>query len=643
MTGDLTNHVWQSTLFAAAAGLLTVAFRKNRANVRYWLWFSASVKFFVPFSLLMSAGSHLQWAPTAHKIAAQIGMPAVSLTMERITQPFADTTPVRSTRGNPDWISTAALGVWVCGFAGVALMRFRAWRRVRAAVRASAPLEIPAIVEVRSSPGLLEPGVVGWRRPILLLPAGIAQRLSPPQLEAVLAHELCHVRRRDNLLAGIHMLAETAYWFHPFVWWIGAKLVEERERACDEEVLRMGSEPRAYAEAILNVCKLYVESPLVCVSGVTGSNLNKRIEAIMTNRIGQVLNRSKKFLLACAGAAALAGPAMIGVVIGIGHAPVVRAQAAVAIPLSAETPQTFRPAPVAVAAQAPAAPASPVQRQDRRMVALLFDPGSMTADELSRAQQRAIDFVHTRLAVADLVAVMVADNGKAAIVQDFTDNQAVLESVIQKIGGAGSSPGVDPRLSSIESVANLLAVFPGKKMLMYFSSGIAQAGMEGRAEWSNLIDTAKKSSLAIYLIDSRINSPQAVATFEGKAAVAASLLEGVNRESQRRDEPVTMAPIAGLPSRHASFRIYSANQYRTLSVPLDSLSGRIDITGEILMRSNTGAVGPALANVRDQVQATAGTWEANFTLAAGSYTCHLIVKEQVTGRMFGEVIDFEVN
>ena len=158
MTGELTNHVWQSTLFAVAAGLLTVAFRKNRAKVRYGLWFSASIKFLVPFSLLVSLGSHLQWAPAAHKIATQIGAPAVSFTMVRITRPFPPATPVRSTRGNPDWVPIAAFGVWVCGFAGVALMRFRGWRRIRAAVRASVPMEIAAAIEVRSSPGLLEPG-----------------------------------------------------------------------------------------------------------------------------------------------------------------------------------------------------------------------------------------------------------------------------------------------------------------------------------------------------------------------------------------------------------------------------------------------------------------------------------------------------
>ncbi len=166
--------------------------------------------------------------------------------------------------------------------------------------------------------------MVGIRRPILLLPEGIEDRLTPPQLEAVLAHELCHIRRRDNLFASIHMIVEAVFWFHPLVWWIGARLVEERERACDIEVLRLGSEPHVYAEGILNVCKLYVESPLVCVSGVTGADLKKRIEAIMTNCIVLKLNLAKKAALAFACIAALAMP----IIVGMMRAPVTRAQSA---------------------------------------------------------------------------------------------------------------------------------------------------------------------------------------------------------------------------------------------------------------------------------------------------------------------------
>lgn len=159
MIAVLTNHLWQSTLFAAVAGLLAMALRKNRAQVRYWLWFSASLKFFVPFSLLMSLGSHLQWTPAAQKIAAT---PAVAITMVQITEPFPETaSTVPTLPPRTDWTPVAILGVWMCGFGAVALIRFRGWLRIRAAVRASVPMEIPAPVEVRSSPGLLEPGVVG--------------------------------------------------------------------------------------------------------------------------------------------------------------------------------------------------------------------------------------------------------------------------------------------------------------------------------------------------------------------------------------------------------------------------------------------------------------------------------------------------
>jgi bla regulator protein BlaR1 len=310
MIAELTNHLWQSTLFAVAAGLLTVGFRKNRAQVRYWLWFSASFKFFVPFSLLLSLGGELEtWAPAAKKIATE----TVSFTVAQVAQSFPDAASVvPSISAGANWTLIAIVAAWLCGFAAIAFTLFRGWLSVRAAVRSSSPLQIAAPVEVRISPGLLEPGIVGLFRPTLLLPAGIVERLTPSQLDAVLAHELCHIRRRDNLTSAIHMIVEAVFWFHPLVWWIGARLVEERELACDEEVLRLGSEPRDYAEGILNVCKLYVESPLRCVSGVTGSNLKRRVRTILTGRVPSGLNLAKKLALATAAAVAFAAPVTVG-------------------------------------------------------------------------------------------------------------------------------------------------------------------------------------------------------------------------------------------------------------------------------------------------------------------------------------------
>ncbi len=128
-------------------------------------------------------------------------------------------------------------------------------------------------VPVRVSATLREPGVFGGFRPVLLLPEGITEKLTPAQLEAVLTHEMRHVKRRDNLATALHMMAEAVFWFHPLVRWIWARLVEERERACDEEVLRAGLDPQTYAEGILKVCEFYLKSPLDCMAGVSGANL----------------------------------------------------------------------------------------------------------------------------------------------------------------------------------------------------------------------------------------------------------------------------------------------------------------------------------------------------------------------------------
>src|SRR5262249_49375849 len=157
----------------------------------------------------------------------------------------------------------------------IMLTRCRSWIGFRAALRTSTPVELPIPVPARITPGAKEPGVVGFLRPVLILPAHFLEHLNPRQLGAILTHELCHVRRRDNFSAGVRRLVEAIFWFNPLVWWIGSGMVEERELACDEEVLRTGYEPSDYVAGILQVCRLYVESPLPCISGVTGADVKK--------------------------------------------------------------------------------------------------------------------------------------------------------------------------------------------------------------------------------------------------------------------------------------------------------------------------------------------------------------------------------
>ncbi len=324
------RHLWQSTLFAVMAAVMTLFLRRNQARARYWLWMTASLKFLVPFSPLVATGSYFAWhngaaAPpsTFSIVIEQVAKPllAPGIASSTVLVPVVSSTILRTL----PWFLA---GVWFCGFIAVALIWMIRWRRISTSIHEAAPLaegrEVEALrrlerragiagqVEIRQSSETLEPGIFGFRRPVLVWPEGISEHLDDAHLDAILAHELWHVRRRDNLAAAVHMIVEAIFWFHPLVWWLGGRLVDERERACDEEVLELGSERHVYAQSILKVCEFCVGSPLTCVSGVTGADLKKRMVHIMSEQVVRKLDFSRRLLLTAAGLLAIAAPIAFG-------------------------------------------------------------------------------------------------------------------------------------------------------------------------------------------------------------------------------------------------------------------------------------------------------------------------------------------
>ncbi len=336
----IANHLWQSTLVAVAAGLLTLVLRGHSARARYWIWLAASLKFFVPFSLLVKLGSEISWfrAPASNA-------PALYVTMEQLSQPFTETAAkVTATRApnvaasSSPHLSTIITAIWLAGFFVVLLLWITRWLRIASATRRARSLhegrEVSILRRIERLFGLtqpiallqsrasLEPGIFGIFRPVLLWPEGISTRLEDAHVEAIVAHELWHVRHRDNLFALLHMLVEAVFWFYPLVWWMGTRLIDERERACDEEVVALGNDRQVYAESILKVCEFCLGSPLPCVSGVTGADLKKRMVHIMNDRILHKLGFARKLLLTSVASLALAVP----VLYGLFHATATQAQ-----------------------------------------------------------------------------------------------------------------------------------------------------------------------------------------------------------------------------------------------------------------------------------------------------------------------------
>ena len=312
---DVITHLWQSTLVIGIVWLMTLALRGNRAQVRHRLWLAASAKFLVPFSWFVSLGSQLEW-PTAPSIAH----PAATFVMEEILLPpvmaaVTSTPTVQPTSAWP-WILAP---VWVMGFAGVLFWWWRQWRLVQAALRQAKPIELGPAYEVdgltvMSSAWTFEPSVVGIWRPVLLLPEGLADRLTPAQLNTVLTHERCHIGRHDNLAAAAHMLVEAIFWFHPLVWWIERRMIDERERACDEAVLRAGNDPDEYVQGILTVCRFTLRAPVACVAGVSGAELRRRVESIVRMELGTRMTLRRRVAVALVAGVILGVPIVSGLV-----------------------------------------------------------------------------------------------------------------------------------------------------------------------------------------------------------------------------------------------------------------------------------------------------------------------------------------
>ena len=325
------DHLWQSTLFAAAAVAIAMLLKRHSAALRYWVWLVASAKFLVPVAALVAIGGYSSW-----RVVEIVPYTEGPVLIETVGQPFTgDGTALRTPtpRAAADttimtWLPTGLFGLWGAGAAFLLLRSLLHWDRIRriardaVAMTAGREAEILRTLEremsfttplpLRCTESFLEPGIFGILRPVLLWPRAISERLTNEQLEAVLAHELCHLRRSDNLAALFHLAVQTVFWFHPLVWWIGAQLMSERERACDEEVIRRGSEREAYAESILKTCQFFVESPLACVSGVTGSDLKKRIEEIMTKDAVSTPGALKRALLTAAAVVVFVAPVAVG-------------------------------------------------------------------------------------------------------------------------------------------------------------------------------------------------------------------------------------------------------------------------------------------------------------------------------------------
>ncbi|OLD15207.1 MAG: hypothetical protein AUJ01_12755 [Acidobacteria bacterium 13_1_40CM_3_65_5] len=141
-------------------------------------------------------------------------------------------------------------------------------------------LGLPAAAHVVESARVDVPTVVGWLRPAILLPVAAMATLTPAQVEAILAHELAHIRRHDYLVNLLQTVAETLLFYHPAVWWLSKRIRAEREHCCDEVAVSLCGDAVAYAKALAELEAWRTDSTVLAVAA-TGGSLLDRVRRIL--------------------------------------------------------------------------------------------------------------------------------------------------------------------------------------------------------------------------------------------------------------------------------------------------------------------------------------------------------------------------
>lgn len=249
----ILHSLWQATLLA---GLLWLGSRLMRsARTRYGLAYGTllaqlAVSLFTLFWLL-----EVDVAETVHTTVGPLMMTDFTL-----AEP-----------GPASW-NPGILLFWIVVFWGVGLLigtvrlgiSFGRVRRMQRSVQGAVPDHFRATVvaladrinyrgplHLKISAELGGPALVGHLKPLLLFPLAVVNQLSTEEAEAVILHELAHLKRKDHWWNLLQCLIEVVFYYHPVVWWIGARIREEREHCCDDLVLRYGPGRLAYAKALL--------------------------------------------------------------------------------------------------------------------------------------------------------------------------------------------------------------------------------------------------------------------------------------------------------------------------------------------------------------------------------------------------------
>lgn len=331
----LIHTLWAGAAVAVLLALTMAALRHRSARSRYLAGCAAMVAF-----LASAVAAFVLTAPPAARPVVQAAVPAIPaaatvgdqtlLNLEAVPQsPLTPVSvapvpvhvepsavPPAIAQQEPSVLARATQALepalpwlvlaWTVGVCILALWQLAGWVAaqrltrlgirptdaglVALAERLAQKLGVTRAVRLLESALVCVPTVVGWLRPVILLPLGFATGLTPAQVESIIVHELSHIRRYDYLVNLLQSLVEALLFYHPATWYISRRIRLERENCCDDLVLAFGANEYTYAESLLHLARQSKTRGLAVVVGVAATGKPSELRS----RIGRVLGAQVK-------------------------------------------------------------------------------------------------------------------------------------------------------------------------------------------------------------------------------------------------------------------------------------------------------------------------------------------------------------
>jgi HEAT repeat protein/beta-lactamase regulating signal transducer with metallopeptidase domain len=293
----LVHFLWQGAALALLLSILLAATRPTAARARYALSLltlggmlvlpvATGLRLFQP-AVESAARSVQSRAVVPDQAPATSNLsPGPQGVTDRMTTPATATAADRSVTQLLEPALPWLVVIWAIGVLALSLRLANGWlmtRRLRShgtretspalqemLARLAARLRVTRPIRLLESLLVEVPAVMGWLRPVILVPTSALTGLTPQQLAVLLAHELAHVRRYDYVVNVVQCMIETLLFYHPAVWWVSRRVRDEREHCCDDLVVQVCGDPHLYASALIKMERIRAKTPALALAATGG-------------------------------------------------------------------------------------------------------------------------------------------------------------------------------------------------------------------------------------------------------------------------------------------------------------------------------------------------------------------------------------